>query len=52
LYFSKRNKNSIVLDQLFEKIVIFKGKYHEQEKCLELIEKFKSGEKYQKKHYL
>lgn len=49
---SKRKKNSITLDQLFERIVTFKGEYHEQEKCLELIEKFKNGEKYQKKHYL
>lgn len=48
---SKREKNSITLDQLFDKIVTFTQLYDEQELCLNLIEKFKCGEKYLKENY-
>lgn len=49
---SKREKNSLSVDELFERIIAFKESYKEQEKCLSLIERFKNGEKYDKLHYL
>lgn len=48
----KSDENSISLYELFEKIESYSGRWREQQKCLELIRKYKNGERYNKKDYL
>jgi hypothetical protein len=54
---SKKQKRYIdddsqTLDDLFELIINYKGKWKEQNLCLQLIEKYKNGERYNKQNYI
>jgi hypothetical protein len=48
----KRQKDSILLNELFDKIMLFNEPYHEQELCEELIIKYKAGNTYNKQLYI
>jgi hypothetical protein len=47
-----KDKDNQTLNELFDKIIKFKDNWFEQTFCLELISKYKQGEKYNKNEYI
>ena len=47
----KCRRNSISIDELFDKIRSFSYEYEEQQLCIELIESYKNGKIYLKENY-